>query len=412
MVEGWTVPLRQRRGAPRRMHGITILHDFQWGEVFSHDLATFRNGKSLAALVLESCPKGKEPILLLTRRTDVVEGQMDDDEKYVIVVNIDNYLSLASGNAATTYFSMLASVDPVSMASINWDSLSREQIVGAFASRLDHDMLTTWLGEDPSRLKVVIEAIRSVTSNLKAVVEGRETEVMGVLVDLLHDDVWQALVEVGAELPEALVRRRLWQQRTNDVATFRSRLEANDWTEPDWQTFFEERTWIFGYGLRYQFLHQLYDRPDLGNRDVRGQGGQVSDFLMSTAAAARFTVLVDIKTPGADLVQRVKYRNQTHAPGSELVGGVAQVQQQVWQWATEGWKTINNIDLLDRQGIFTHEPHGILVIGNLASLRDDRSKLRSFESFRRKLIQPEILTFDELLARAEQMVNEAEEPSA
>ena len=55
--------------------------------------------------------------------------------------------------------------------------------------------------------------------------------------------------------------------------------------------------------------------------------------------------------------------------------------------------------------VFTHEPRGILVIGNTSSLAGDRSKLRTFEGFRRNLWHPEVLTYDELLARTEMMVN-------
>lgn len=393
------------------MHGITILHDFNWADVFAHERATFRNGKCLAALVIDNCPEDYEPVLLLTQRTNVAEGRLDHDEKYVIVVNIDNYLKLASGNAATTYFAMLASVDPVSAASIRWDSIPRDQVAREVAARLDYDMLRHWLEADQSRIQVIIDAFKAMSVDTRLLVEGREAEALEVLVELLGDDVWASLSDLGAEVPDAVARRRLWQRRSSDAAMFRSHLEASDWNEPDWQKFFEERPWIFGYGLRYQFLHLLEQRPYVGARDVTRRGGQESDFLMSTSATARFTVLVDIKTPSADLVRREEYRNRTYAPGSDLVGGVAQVQQQAWRWATEGSRTDHNRELLEEKGIFTHEPHGILVIGNLSSLENQRSKIRSFESFRRNLRQPEILTFDELLERAERMVDAAESSS-
>jgi hypothetical protein len=48
----------------------------------------------------------------------------------------------------------------------------------------------------------------------------------------------------------------------------------------------------------------------------------------------------------------------------------------------------------------------------LGSLKDDRDRLKTFESFRRNLHQPEILTFDELLFRSEHIVQLAEADQA
>jgi hypothetical protein len=50
-------------------------------------------------------------------------------------------------------------------------------------------------------------------------------------------------------------------------------------------------------------------------------------------------------------------------------------------------------------------PRSFLIVGSLAQLRSERgvhvAKLRSFELYRRNLYEPEVVTFDELLARAE-----------
>lgn len=48
-------------------------------------------------------------------------------------------------------------------------------------------------------------------------------------------------------------------------------------------------------------------------------------------------------------------------------------------------------------------PQGILVVGNTAEL-DNEDKIRSFELFRQNLHNPEIITYDELLARAKFVV--------
>jgi len=57
-------------------------------------------------------------------------------------------------------------------------------------------------------------------------------------------------------------------------------------------------------------------------------------------------------------------------------------------------------------------PRSFLILGHLDQLRGPqgvhRAKHRSFELYRRNLYEPEVITFDELLARAEWHVAAAE----
>jgi hypothetical protein len=55
-------------------------------------------------------------------------------------------------------------------------------------------------------------------------------------------------------------------------------------------------------------------------------------------------------------------------------------------------------------GIHTHEPKGILVVGRTAEFAGNDDKAGSFERFRRRLQNPEILTFDELYERARYLI--------
>src|ERR1700679_3398867 len=54
------------------------------------------------------------------------------------------------------------------------------------------------------------------------------------------------------------------------------------WGPLYWQTFFEDNTWIFGYGLRYQFLTTVVAQPSYGGTTVTGRGGQRGDFLTAS----------------------------------------------------------------------------------------------------------------------------------
>lgn len=166
-----------------------------------------------------------------------------------------------------------------------------------------------------------------------------------------------------------------------------------------------ENEWIFGYGLRPQFLHLVQERPNLGGSDITRTGGQEGDYLLATDANVSFTLLVEIKRPDAQLVTTTPYRNRVYGLGDDLVWGIAQLQQQCWRWGSHSSRFVENQDRLEGQNIYTHEPRGLLVIGNTSSLDGSREKLQTFEGFRRNLWQPEVITYDELLRRTEFTVN-------
>ncbi len=82
---------------------------------------------------------------------------------------------------------------------------------------------------------------------------------------------------------------------------------------------------------------------------------------------------------------------------------MAQLQSNCRTWVLEGSRQEDNREALEGQGIYTYEPKGILVIGHCGQL-DSLHKKAAFEVYRRNLHNPEIITYDELLARAEFLV--------
>ncbi len=125
---------------------------------------------------------------------------------------------------------------------------------------------------------------------------------------------------------------------------------------------------------------------------------------MATEAQNRFTVLVEIKKPNSELVTSKLYRNKVHELGEDLVGGVAQLQSNCRTWTRDGSRSEENIERLNAVNTYTYEPKGILVIGHTKQL-DTLNKQATFELFRRNLYNPQILTYDELYARAEFLVS-------
>ncbi len=217
----------------------------------------------------------------------------------------------------------------------------------------------------------------------------------------------------------AVAYRRKQLQRfdalLHDAGYFASEREQLKCRPEDvWQRFFQANTWIFGYGLSYQFLSQLDGRKL--EQIVRGRdltaAGKRSDAIMKTRGIVSSLCFVEIKRHDTPLLGSDQYRSDVWQPSAELVGGVSQVQVSVHAAIeTLGNHLIPRDDTGDPTGeiLFNIEPRSCLVVGSLEQFQTDQGinvpKYRSFELFRRHTWRPEVLTFDELLERARYIVD-------
>lgn len=218
------------------------------------------------------------------------------------------------------------------------------------------------------------------------------------------EEIWKELTDNNPDLVTRLSRARIQHERNEALTEFEKSLCEENLGEAYWQEFFQNNQWIFGYGLNYQILSQISGQPHYGGNNFTGTGAQRGDFLLSTNAAAKFTCLVEIKKPTTGLLSYNKsgeifeYRNGVCLISRELAGGVAQVQANCKTWQKSASDSVND-RVLQKSNINTVQPKGILVIGNTDELSTDAS-IETFELYRRNLYNPEIITFDELLARA------------
>ena len=149
-----------------------------------------------------------------------------------------------------------------------------------------------------------------------------------------------------------------------------------------------------------------------GGRGINRSGGQEGDYLCHTDALAKFTVIVEIKRPDTSLFGRESYRNGAWELHTELTGGMTQLQVNCRTWNISGSRQPENQERLLRDGIHTVEPEGILIIGHSAQYAENMDKRNTFETFRRNLRTPRVITFDELFERAKFIVNQPAQPSA
>lgn len=211
-----------------------------------------------------------------------------------------------------------------------------------------------------------------------------------------EEDVWEVLNREKPTIASRLANVKIHEDRKGALDIFCNMLNE-DLPEDEWQKFFENNQWIFGYGLRYQFLNVIQSQPNYGGTTVTGRGGQRGDFLTASSALTKYTCLVEIKKPSTTLLQNNAYRNGVWAISSELSGAISQIQVNCAQWEMSGSKNEENREKLGE--LVTVSPKGIVVVGSTSEL-DLWSKRNSFERYRRELHNPEIITYDELFERA------------
>ncbi len=200
--------------------------------------------------------------------------------------------------------------------------------------------------------------------------------------------------------------------RKDGIETFYQKLYVEkNWTEPQWQAFFEKNTWIFGYGLDYRFLSILQREAAVSNSDLDGKNTVECDYLLGSTD---FTVLVELKRPDTPLFETLKNRSRSWKLSKYLVEAVSQILAQKASWEIKAAQNCYNSDgnLINQR---TCDPKCVLVVGSREQLndnsRDQDIKFRTFELFRRDSRNIDILTYDELYERAYYIVNQELPPA-
>lgn len=231
--------------------------------------------------------------------------------------------------------------------------------------------------------------------------------------NLIENDVSAADVVALAARRDAVIR---FGRMLDEPAFFDELVssEGSGSAERVWQKFFENNPWILGLSVSSQLFTSWDDHKleqVVSGFDISGPGKR-TDALMRTAGTIRSMVMVEIKTHRARLLHSM-YRSGCWLPSQDLSGGVAQAQGTVHRAVHAIGERIasRSIDGADIPNEFTYlvKPRSLLIIGRLNELQgelggDHQDKIRSFELFRRSLVEPEVITFDELYAKAQFIV--------
>lgn len=277
-------------------------------------------------------------------------------------------------------------------------------VAGARSMPLDRD----------GKVHVSDEALHDIVLN-RAQAEQLFNEHESLFLEIAQrEDLKRDLVAVGYR------RRQLekFEALLTDAAAFEAERKALGLTaEGVWQAFFEANTWIFGYGLSFQFLSSLDQRKleqAVRGFDISGHGKRI-DALLKTQGAVSSLCFVEIKRHDTALLTSQPYRSGAWAPSTDLAGGVAQVQATV-QDALEHIGRALSPTKADGaptgERLFNIKPKAFLIVGSLTEFETptglNEPKVRAFELYRRHTDSPEIITFDELLNRARFIVEQTQ----
>lgn len=194
--------------------------------------------------------------------------------------------------------------------------------------------------------------------------------------------------------------------RKQGLEEFERHIKIKDWSEHQWQGFFDQHQWVFGYGLDYRVMRQFGREMTVGRGGSDNQNKPTIDFLMSFTD---YTVLVEIKKPDTPIFKANRGgRAGTWDFSPDFMSAVSQIIEQKAEWLSfaqtgEHYNKSGTEALTTR----TRNAKSILVIGSREEFSQAENSRAanvmrdSFELFRRECRSIDIVTFDELLERAQ-----------
>jgi hypothetical protein len=168
--------------------------------------------------------------------------------------------------------------------------------------------------------------------------------------------------------------------------------------EAYWQSLLAQESWVLAQLLGSPFVI-IGERAYVGGKNFENVQGRVADFLYKNRLTGNI-LIVEIKTPLTPLVGSAYRPPSVFAPSTELAGAVTQAIDQ-------RQTLVGNYQSLDfgAAGATPFHPRVVVLAGDLVAQELSGPRLRSFELFRNELRGVEVVTFDELVAKAQGLLD-------
>lgn len=246
--------------------------------------------------------------------------------------------------------------------------------------------------EDDSALRVLLDN----EENIREILNRDSAKVLpAVFKTIAHVDVSQSTLEYLSTLnPDELnnVTSLLNMTKLHKALNVWND-NADNGDEAFWQEFFSDNPWIISQVFTSPVVI-MEDQAYVGGKGVDNTGGKIVDFIYRNKLTDNIA-LIEIKTPKTKLIDG-KYRQGIYTVSRELSGAVSQMLSYKDSIQKEFYVLSNK----SGTRFCSFNSRCALVVGNTKSL-DDKDKKASFELFRAELKDVDIITFDELFAKTD-----------
>lgn len=167
--------------------------------------------------------------------------------------------------------------------------------------------------------------------------------------------------------------------------------------EKKWQQYLKNNSWIFS-SIFAQPIILFKDEAYVGGKDINNKNGKFSDYLMKNKLSDNVTFL-EIKTHKTELLNNKPYRGtDVYSVTEELSGCINQVLNQRDNFQKE----YDHLKRKSKENFETINSKCIVIIGQQKTLTDEQK--HCFELFRNNCRDLEIITFDELLLKIQNIL--------
>jgi len=250
--------------------------------------------------------------------------------------------------------------------------------------------------DDKKKVEEIIEFVRKHDIDLK------ETDIKSITFSSRKKTIHRFLY--------LLKNKVIDNKRSLDI--YKEAYRLQDSKEAVWHHFLKKNDWILGLNVDIKFIRDLLDEQKVGIENSKGSGSPKTDLL----GISDYTTLIELKHSETNIFKdskTSKSRTNTWDFTPDFIEGISQCLGQKFAF-DKSYMTKNFIDEngkpIDKSEIFTEDPKTILIIGNRKrefphnNLNEHNIKSKTFELFRRNNRNVEIITFDELFARAYHIV--------
>ncbi len=334
-----------------------VWYDFDWLAVIGHNQPKFAGCTDLTdAISRFAQQRRKEPILLLTDKSEVAFSEIVTRDKYIAVVRAEDFLRHATESDRSALFFLNIISASGAISSTGSSPLALDRIV----ARVDDDQTRI-------SLKTLVSGIwhkLSAVSDRKA----------------LHD-----LIRTEKFLPDDVMDVAVLRSRQDSIVELRKMVHRNA-VEQQFQQWFLGNPWVFGTDC----VRILDDR----RIDVEN----VADCL--TASFDGHLDIIELKRPGSKFWSK----NRDHdnlVPHADLVKAITQAVNYQYQLELQ----MDNVSTVERLGGHPiAKPRSWLVHGR--SNGWDPSEFRAQRLLNGSYASIQVLTYDQVIARAARFVSD------